>query len=154
MLKNLQTSTKYCGVVGDLITLSMESNSELRRGTWSDSREFLLTLIGGAVGLSNIARFPYLCYKYGGGELNSDLFLITKSRSIQSGALVTTRPPTCSNLKVKFVEICCRNFLDTISGGDGVFRHSNGVPRDGRGSNRWFSVVPIVGDLSALQRYA
>ncbi|KAJ4927508.1 hypothetical protein JOQ06_015235 [Pogonophryne albipinna] len=39
----------------------------LTRGEWSNKIEFLLAVAGQIVGLGNVWRFPYLCYKNGGG---------------------------------------------------------------------------------------
>ncbi|XP_037124071.1 sodium- and chloride-dependent GABA transporter 2-like [Syngnathus acus] len=37
------------------------------RGHWGKKVEFLLAVAGNIVGLGNVWRFPYLCYKNGGG---------------------------------------------------------------------------------------
>lgn len=38
------------------------------RENWSKKLEFMLATIGYAVGLGNVWRFPYLCFRSGGGK--------------------------------------------------------------------------------------
>ncbi|XP_037098872.1 sodium- and chloride-dependent GABA transporter 2 isoform X2 [Syngnathus acus] len=47
-----------------------EPTSEVKmeeRGQWSNKVEFILSVAGSIIGLGNMWRFPYLCYKNGGG---------------------------------------------------------------------------------------
>lgn len=48
--------------------IAISRRSSIIREKWSSKVEFLLAVIGFAVDLGNVWRFPYICYRNGGGK--------------------------------------------------------------------------------------
>ena len=76
------------------------------REEWRSKMEYFLTVIGYAIGVGNVWRFPYLCYRSGGGAFFIPYFLMLVLCGIPLFFMETSLGQFSSSSCITIYKIC------------------------------------------------
>ncbi|KAL7844240.1 hypothetical protein SRHO_G00227790 [Serrasalmus rhombeus] len=85
------------------------------RGQWKNKVEFLLAMAGNIIGLGNVWRFPYLCYKNGGGIGHTGCLIALYSCICYNIILAWALFYLISSLSVEIQWNSCANLWNTVN---------------------------------------
>lgn len=88
-------------------------DEDKERGTFGSKLDFLFSCISVSVGLGNVWRFPYLCYKNGGGMNRTQLQQIFTATIAGTFLLIYFIAMFACGIPVFFQEVAAGQYLGT-----------------------------------------
>lgn len=84
-----------------------------RRQHWSNKLQFVLACVGYSVGLGSIWRFPYMCYKSGGGIIHIRIVYSFQTPT-KILAMNDSHLPICNEMIVRVYDLLSQLYMQIL----------------------------------------